>query len=91
MLQQISDIVEGTFNNLTNQNSNLFVERIKICEACPIVKDEMFGLMCDNKKWLNPITNTASEIPLDGYMQGCGCILGSKTRVQHAVCPAGKW
>lgn len=92
MLQQISDIVEGTFNNVTNRYEDLFLERIKFCNKCPIIKDdEVFGLMCDNKKWLNPITNKVSYFPLDGYMQGCGCILESKTRVPHAVCPAGKW
>lgn len=92
MLQQVTQILEGTFNNITNRKEDLSTERMKFCNVCPLKKeDEFFGPMCNSHKWVNPITNEISYFHIDGYVQGCGCVLESKTRVQNAVCPAGKW
>lgn len=92
MLQQISQIVEGTFNNITNRKEDLFKERIAICNTCKLkIVDEIFGIMCNKRMWLNPITDETALIPLDGYVKGCGCVMESKTRVPEATCVAGKW
>jgi hypothetical protein len=31
------------------------------------------GGICNNNKYLNPITNQVSDTPKDGYKRGCGC------------------
>lgn len=88
----ITQILKGTFNNITNRKEELYNDRIKICKECKLLKkDEFFGEICNNRLWLNPITDETSYIPLEGYYKGCGCILQSKGRLPEAVCPAGKW
>jgi hypothetical protein len=31
------------------------------------------GGICNNNKYLNPITNQVSDTSKDGYKRGCGC------------------
>lgn len=91
MSNQLSQIMEGTFNNVTNRKEDLYNERIKICRGCKLLKkDEFFGEMCNSKLWVNPETDEVSYIPKDGFQRGCGCILKSKTRVPEAQCPIKK-
>lgn len=49
------------------------------------------GEICNSKLWYNPETEDISEIYKDGYINGCGCRLGAKTRLPNESCPAGKW
>ena len=51
----------------------------------------MLGEVCNSSLYLNVKDNTVSRTEKDGYVNGCGCILGSKTRVPMAHCPANKW
>ena len=91
MLTQVTQIVEGTFNNITNRKEDLYSERIAICRQCPIKKDdEIFGEMCNNRRWMNPNTGEVSYIPLDGYVKGCGCKIKLKAKLKTEKCPAGK-
>lgn len=88
----IGQIVEGTYNNLTNKKVDLFKERIGICRQCKLMKmDKTFGETCNSRLYLNPETDEVSTEAKPGFFRGCGCVMGSKTRVQSAKCPAGKW
>ena len=87
----ISQIVEGSLNNLFKKEEELFKKRIQICRECPLIlKDKMLGEVCNSSLYLNVKDNTVSRTEKDGYVNGCGCILGSKTRVPTAHCPANK-
>lgn len=47
-MNQLLQIAEGTFNNITNKKQELYRERIKICRSCKLIKiDEIFGEVCD--------------------------------------------
>ena len=91
-MSKIGNIVKGTLNNLVGNEEELFTERIKICRQCKLLKtDTFFGEMCNNKLYLNPVTDELSYVPQFGYYRGCGCILESKTRVPSERCPLNKW
>lgn len=65
---------------------------MEICNKCKIIKKgTIFGDICNSSLYLNPHTNEVKEEEADGFIQGCGCILASKTRVKDAHCPAKKW
>jgi hypothetical protein len=88
----IGQIVEGSYNNLTNKKEELYNERMKICRECKLMKMKgAFGEICNPRLYLNPDTNEVSKTPQEGFYRGCGCVLGSKTRVLRAKCPAKKW
>lgn len=87
-----TQIYKGTVNNLLKNNQATYEDRMKICRECKLLKkDEILGEICDSKKFLNPETNELSDTKKDGFYRGCGCILGSKTRVKEATCPLNKW
>lgn len=88
----ISQIVDGTVKNIFNQEEDLYNNRIKICRNCKLLRqDSIFGEVCNPSIYLNPITNETSYFKKEGFYNGCGCILRSKTRVKEAHCPVGKW
>lgn len=88
----IGHIVRGTLNNILDKEQELFNERMKICIDCKLyVPDGFGGAKCNPYLYLDPTTEETSRIPKLGYYRGCGCILGSKTRVREAHCPAKKW
>ena len=88
----ISQITKGFFNSLTSREDELFKERIKICRSCPLFKkDSVFGEICNEKLYINPQTGETSTTKKISYVNGCGCILRSKTRVPEASCILGKW
>ena len=88
----ISQIIEGSYNNLTNKKQDLYKARIKICRGCKLLrKDGAFGEVCNSRLYLNPETDEISKRNKPGFLQGCGCVLGSKTRVESAHCPTNKW
>jgi hypothetical protein len=45
--------------------------------------------MCDASKYINKDGNV-SRIEQPGFIQGCGCVLGSKTRVDEEKCIINK-
>lgn len=86
------EIIDGHLKELFNQEQALYEQRIEICRNCKIMtKDKVFGEICDKKKWLNPNTGALSLVPIDGYINGCGCRLSAKTRLPDATCPLKKW
>lgn len=89
-MNKVSQIIEGTINNVLNRNEDLQKERMKICYKCPLYSPK-FGGQCNNRLWLNAETGDISLTKQLGYVRGCGCVLNSKTRVPESHCPAGKW
>lgn len=88
----ISQIVDGTLKNIFNQEQDLYNGRIVICRGCKLRKiDTIFGEVCNPSLYLNTITDETSNESKPGFMNGCGCILGSKVRVRELECPLGKW
>lgn len=88
----VGQIISGTLKNLLNRDEELYKTRISICRECKLFKiDKLFGEVCNSEIYLNPKTNEISPIPKTGFAHGCGCVLGSKCRVQEAHCPVGKW
>ena len=67
-------------------------EKLKICESCPLVRqDKIYGPTCDNTKYMNPKTGETSRFPKSGWVRGCGCRLRWRTKSITAHCIAGKW
>ena len=87
----ISQIIEGTINNILNKKESLYNERIKICRKCPLITNGIFGEECNPTLWINPNTNELSKKRKQGFVNGCGCVLRSKTRLESARCPIGRW
>jgi hypothetical protein len=88
----INQIIEGTINNLLGKKEDLFELRISICKKCKLYTDNgIMPSLCNPYLYLNPNTNETSKTPKPGFYKGCGCVLGSKTRVKEEKCPAKKW
>lgn len=88
----IKQIIEGTINNLLNKEEELYQERILICRSCILIsEDNIFGEVCNPYLYVKPGTDQISRSEKKGYINGCGCILRSKCRVQESKCPLGKW
>lgn len=88
----VNQIIEGTWKNIFNLDKELYDKRMEICTKCKLFKSiPVIGEICNGELYLNPITNTISDEEKPGHYQGCGCVLGSKTRVRDAHCPAKKW
>lgn len=88
----INQIIRGTVNNLLNKEEELYNQRINICHECKLLnKTKLFGEICNSNLYLNPITNEISVNPKEGFKNGCGCVIASKSRVKEAHCPVGKW
>jgi hypothetical protein len=86
-----TQIIQGTINNLLNREEELFQTRIAICRQCPLYYHHaVLGFICNSQLYLNLITGETSTVPLPGTRRGCGCVLGSKTRVIDAKCPVDK-
>lgn len=77
-------------NEMLGLNVDLKQERLKICQACPLLLNKLGGI-CNNKLWLNPNTDQISTVQKDGFKNGCGCRLQAKTSLPNAKCPLGKW
>jgi len=87
---QVSDIIEGHYKEITDQENELYNKRIAICKNCPLFTDK-FGGICDSKKYYNSTTNELIDIPKSGFIGGCGCRLQAKTRLKNAKCVLNKW
>lgn len=86
----IKDIIQGHWNELIGNNSDISENRLKICYSCPLYSSKLGGI-CNSNLWLNIDTEDISDIPKDGYKNGCGCRLRAKTKVPNEVCPLNKW
>lgn len=88
----VGQIVTGSVNNILKKKQDLYIKRMLICKQCKLFKiDNIFGAICNSNLYLNPITDEVSTKEKIGYKNGCGCILGSKTRVPESHCPLDKW
>lgn len=87
----IGQIIEGTYNNITNRKEELSLERMAICKKCKLYLETAFSPICNSSLFINPDTKAVSSHEKKDYVRGCGCILNSKTRVQEAKCPGNKW
>lgn len=87
---KLSDIVGGHVKEVLNVNEDLYLERIKICKTCPLYSDSLGG-MCNGSLWINPDTEEISDIPLFGWVKGCGCRLKAKARNRDNNCVINKW
>ena len=86
----ILDINNVHIKELFNLNKELSDSRMKICYICPLFLNK-FGGICNNRLWLNVNTGDISVNKKEGYKNGCGCRLLSKTRLPNAECPLKKW
>ena len=86
----ILDITNGHIKELFNLKKELSDSRMKICYICPLFLNK-FGGICNNRLWLNVNTGDISVNKKEGYKNGCGCRLLSKTRLPNAECPLKKW
>lgn len=87
-----NQIAKGTLNNILNKEEELYTTRIAFCRQCKLLtKHKIFGEICNPNIYVNPNTDEESVNPKPGFINGCGCVIGSKTRVKEAHCPLGKW
>ena len=87
----LSDIIEGTYNNITNRKEELSAKRMIICKECPLYLETVLGAICNPDLFINPETKEVFGSKKPGNVRGCMCILQSKTRVEQARCPGKKW
>lgn len=87
----IRDIINAHVNEALGKNDSLQEQRMKICKACPLLKESKFGPICNAALYLNKDTNEAIDHMQPGLIKGCGCRLNAKTRLEDAHCPANKW
>lgn len=88
--EQVGDIIEGHYNEITNKENELFNQRIKVCKNCPLYLDKLGGI-CDSKKCWNTTKNTLESFPGKDIICGCGCRLQAKLRLKNAKCVLNKW
>ena len=88
----LNDIIEGTYNNITNKKEELSAKRMAICKECALYFNTLlFGPICNPSLYINPKTKETSLEKKPGSVKGCGCVLNSKTRVESNECPGKKW
>ncbi len=86
-MSTVGQIINGTIKNILNQEDALYQERIAICRACPLLKqDSLFGEICNPTLYMNS-KGEVSQTARPGFQHGCGCVLRSKCRVKEAECP----
>ena len=91
-LNQVGQIIDGWAKDIANKEQKLYDIRMPICKKCPLYTDDVvFHGKCDAKKYYNPNTNELSNLPKEGFINGCGCKLSAKTRLKEAKCVLNKW
>lgn len=73
----VGNIVKGHVNEVLGNNTDLYLERIKVCLGC-----ELYTVR-KSAKFAGPWCNAKEG--------GCGCRLNAKLRVLNEQCPQGKW
>lgn len=84
------DVIDGHIKEMFNKEEELFEFRMKICKECPLYKDTPLGPVCNPNLFINK-EGEVSKTRKDGFVRGCSCRLGSKTRVSSAKCIVNKW
>ena len=87
--EQVGQIAEGHFKEITKQENELYESRIKICRECPLFSRNALGDVCDAKKCWDG--NKLVKYPGPDVVCGCGCRLDAKARVRGAKCVLNKW
>ena len=87
--EQVGQIAEGHFKEITKQENELYESRIKICRECPLFSHSTLGDVCDAKKCWDG--NKVVKYPGPDVVCGCGCRLDAKARVRGAKCVLNKW
>ena len=87
--EQVGQIAEGHFKEITKQENELYESRIKICRECPLFSHNALGDVCDAKKCWDG--NKVVKYPGPDVVCGCGCRLDAKARVRGAKCVLNKW
>lgn len=88
---QVGQIAQGHFNEITKRENELHDSRMEICKDCPLFTQTSLGGMCDAKKCLNQSTGEIGSYPGQNIICGCGCRLDAKTRLKYAHCVLNKW
>lgn len=60
--------------------------RLEICKQCPIYSNGI----CNNNLYLNPITGDVATSKKKGYINGCGCKISLKVKIESEKCKLGK-
>lgn len=84
-------ILDGHTNEFLGLNKDASINRLKICNKCPLFKKTLLGPICNNKIWIDTETGDISTTKKDNYKHGCGCRLEAKTTLLNATCPINKW
>lgn len=84
-------IIEGHTKELMNENTNLRDKRINICKNCPLYIETSVGPKCNPVLFMNLATEITYTSAMPNTIQGCGCRLNAKTRLEDEHCPANKW
>ena len=88
--EQVGQIAEGHFKEITKQENELYEFRIKICRKCPLFSEGSFGPYCDSKKCIDKNTHELTYGNFNAIC-GCGCRLKAKLRLKKAHCVLEKW
>ena len=87
--EQVGQIAEGHFKEITKQENELYESRIKICRECPLFSHNTLEDVCDAKKCWDG--NKVVKYSGPDIICGCGCRLDAKARVRGAKCVLNKW
>lgn len=87
----IGHIIKGNANAFFGLNKDVSEERMKICRECPLFTKKLGVYICNPNLFLNIKTGDISTKKKNGYKNGCGCIIKSKTSLLEANCPLSKW
>lgn len=75
-----------------NDLSDLAKERLAICKQCLLFKeDPERGMICNPAKYMSPDGKEVSYFRKEGWIKGCGCLIGFRVIRQNAHCVAKKW
>lgn len=85
------DILIGHLKELLNCDQELMKKRLAYCEECPLKKITSVGIICDDRKWYNPEIDKIFDYPADGAVNGCGCRMYAKARLNNSQCVLNKW
>lgn len=87
----LKEILKGHLKEMTNDNQELFEERMKICKECPLFKLTKTGPVCNSQLYLNTTNGLVYSTEGPNRTRGCGCRLNAKARLNESICPANKW
>ena len=85
------EILIGHLKELLNCDENLMKERLAYCEECPLGIMTKVGIICNDRKWYNPETKILYDYPAENSVNGCGCRMYAKARLNNSECVLNKW